>query len=129
MTSGRNESSQFQGKRRAVEPFAGPGKTDRSLSCEGGRSQTWSTQVRLLVTQRVDSGNRTRRPQIISLLLCPVSYIRMDAEGPDYRRHTVLQRSRTSEAVGTSTISDHRFVYLQLHQNTPRGRGGQEKFY
>jgi hypothetical protein len=32
----------------------------------------------------------------------------MDAEGPDYRRHTVLQRSRTSEAVGTSTISDHR---------------------
>jgi hypothetical protein len=32
----------------------------------------------------------------------------MDAEGPDYRRHTVLQRSRTSEAVGTSAISDHR---------------------
>jgi len=37
-----------------------------------------------------------------------LSFIRMDAEGPDYRRHTVLQRSRTSEAVGTSAISDHR---------------------
>jgi len=37
-----------------------------------------------------------------------LSYIRTDAEGPDYRRHTVLQRSRTSEAVGTSAISDHR---------------------
>ncbi len=44
----------------------------------------------------------------MSLLLYLLSYIRMDAEGSDYRRHTVLQRSRTSEAVGTSTISDHR---------------------
>jgi len=37
-----------------------------------------------------------------------LSYTRMVAEGPDYRRHTVLQRSRTSEAVGTPAISDHR---------------------
>ncbi|MGC9950908.1 MAG: hypothetical protein ABSF64_31465 [Bryobacteraceae bacterium] len=44
----------------------------------------------------------------MSLLLYLLSYIRMDAEGPDYRRHTVLQRSRTSEAFGTSAISDHR---------------------
>lgn len=44
----------------------------------------------------------------MSLLLYQLSYIRMDAEGSDYRRHAVLQRSRTSEAVGTSTISDHR---------------------
>ena len=87
-----------------MEPFAGSGKTDRSLSCEGGRSQTWIARVRLLFTQRVDSGNQTRGPQIMGLLLYQLSYIRMDTGGPDYRRHAVLQRSRTSEAVGTSTI-------------------------
>ena len=91
-----------------MEPFAGPGKTDRSLSCEGGRSQTWIARVKLFFTQRLDNGSRTRGPQITSLLLYPLSYIRMDAEGSDYRRHTVLQRSRTSEAVRTSAISDYR---------------------
>jgi hypothetical protein len=56
----------------------------------------------------VENGNRSRRPQIMGLLLYLLSDIRMDAEGPDYRRHSVLERSRASKVVGTSTNSDHR---------------------
>ena len=57
----------------------------------------------------------------MSLPLYQLSYIRMDAEGPDYRRHTVLQRSRTSEAVGTSTISDHRSFTSSLIRISHKG--------
>ena len=38
----------------------------------------------------------------------PLSYIQMDAEGSDGRRHTVPHRGRTSEAFRTSAIGDHR---------------------
>lgn len=49
-----------------------------------------------MVAIGAENGIRTRDPQIISLLLYPLSYIRcrkIDA----HRRHTVPQRGRTSE--------------------------------
>src|SRR5690242_19532035 len=41
-------------------------------------------------------------------------HVRMVVEGPDQRGHTVLQRSRTREALGTSTIGVHRLFTSSL---------------
>jgi hypothetical protein len=52
------------------------------------------------------SGIRTRDRQLTRLLLYHLSYIQK-REGIDDRRHTVLQRSRTSEGLEASAIGDH----------------------
>jgi hypothetical protein len=60
----------------------------------------------LFEAPRLESGIRTRDRQLIRLLLYHLSYIQK-REGIDDRRHTVLQRSRTSEGLQTSAIGDH----------------------
>jgi hypothetical protein len=50
-----------------------------------------------MVAVGAESGIRTRNPQIISLLLYPLSYVRRWEI--DHRRHTVPQRGRTSEVL------------------------------
>jgi hypothetical protein len=51
-----------------------------------------------MVASGAESGIRTHNPQIISLLLYPLSYVRR-WKIDEHRRHTVPQSGRTSEVV------------------------------
>jgi hypothetical protein len=91
-------SSAVSGKTQSGKTAAIMREEDRSLSRVDGGNPDWITGCELF-TQRADSGSRTRDRQLIRLLLYPLSYIQVGAEGPDDRRHAVLQGSRASEAV------------------------------
>jgi hypothetical protein len=90
--------SAVSGKTQSGKTAAVIREEDRSLSRVDGWNPAWITGCELF-TQRADSGSRTRDRQLIRLLLYPVSYIQVGAEGSDDRRHAVLQGSRASEAV------------------------------
>jgi hypothetical protein len=94
----REIQSAVSGKTQSGKTAAVVREEDRSLSRVDGGNPVWITGCELF-TQRADSGSRTRDGQLIGLLLYPLSYIQVGAEGSDDRRHAVLQWSRASEAV------------------------------
>ena len=98
---------QFQEKRRVGEPLPVIVDADRSGSTWRRGAKPGLLGGLTVLTDRLESGIRTRDRQLIRLLLCHLSYIQVGAKGPIDRRHTVPQRGRTSEAFGTSTIGDH----------------------
>ncbi len=95
----RDVQSAVSGKTQSGKTAAVIREKDRSLSRVDGGRPAWFTRGCWLFAQQADSGTRTRDRQLIRLLLYPLSYIQVGAEGSDDRRHAVLQRSRTSEAV------------------------------
>ena len=75
----------------------------RPAGAEPGSLRDWTM---LFEAPRLESGIRTRDRQRIRLLLYRLSYIQK-REAVSDRRHTVLQRSRTSEVLESSAIGDH----------------------